>query len=99
MTVRHWIDFPDGTRVVRLYPPGTRFEEHLDVEPTFEVWRDPEGNVIERPDPELYPEFPRETMEKLRESLAEHPRNEEWQRECERRRKERSRDDKSKEGP
>jgi hypothetical protein len=50
--------FGDGTTCARVYPRGTTMEQSHDTEPIFEVWRDAQGNVIDCPDPERYPEFP-----------------------------------------
>ena len=68
-----YVPFHDGTTLVRLYPRGTDFQGMYDVEPVLEIWRDPDGNVIDRPDPEKYPlerppRFPEYTEEMKRES-------------------------------
>ena len=44
---RTYVQHPAGTTLVRLYPRGTSFRRAYYTEPVFEIWRDPDGNIID----------------------------------------------------
>src|SRR3712207_1243551 len=61
---REFIRFGDGTTRRCIYPRGTPLEIPADTDPIFELWRDADDNVIERPNREVY----REDIEERRRS-------------------------------
>lgn len=52
---REQVKWPDGTKMVRIYPPGTTVEMIDSTEPISERWFDPDGSETSPKPRDRYP--------------------------------------------